>query len=49
MKIDGKSLAAGFVIGLAFWAIAWATTVDQIWSNVYDATNHAIRLNQVAP
>lgn len=49
MKINGKALGLGFLIGLAFWAVAWALTVDQIWNNVYDATNKAIRLNQVKP
>lgn len=49
MKINGKALGLGLLIGLAFSALVWAYTVDQIWNKVYDSANNAIRLNQVAP
>lgn len=41
------ALVVGFVVTLAIFAIAWAITVDQIWQNVYDSANTAIRLNVV--
>lgn len=33
---------------LAVYAVGWALTVDQIWNNVYDSVNQAIRWNVVA-
>lgn len=43
-----KGLIAGFVLGLIISAISWAITVDQIWNSVYDSSNTALRINQVA-
>ena len=48
MKINGKALGIAFIVTMGFWAIAWAITTDEIWRNIYDSTNTAIRLNQVA-
>jgi hypothetical protein len=48
MKFHRRAFVVAFVVTLAFWAIAWALTVDQIWQNVYDSSNTAIRINQVA-
>lgn len=42
------ALAVGFIVTLAFYAIGWAITIDQIWQNVYDSANQALRLNVVA-
>lgn len=49
MKFDKRFFVAGVVAGLLFCAVVWAITVDQIWRNVYDSTNTAIRINQVTP
>lgn len=45
---DKIALFVGFIVTLAFYAIGWAITVDQIWQNVYDSANTALRLNVVA-
>jgi hypothetical protein len=42
------AFAVGFIVTLAFYAIGWAITVDQIWQNVYDSANTALRLIVVA-
>jgi hypothetical protein len=48
MKLNRKAMVVAFVVTLGVWAIAWAITIDQIWNNVYDASNTALRTNQVA-
>lgn len=47
-KQEKLALAIGFFVTLAFYAVGWALTIDQIWNNVYDSANQAIRLNVVA-
>ena len=49
MKLDRKWFVAGILAGLFVAAVAGAVTVDQIWTNVYDSANNALRINQVAP
>jgi hypothetical protein len=49
IEINRKALGIAFVVTLACWAIAWAITVDEVWRNVYDSANTALRINQVTP
>lgn len=39
----------GFLVGLTLLTVAYAATVQQIWSDVFDSTNNAIRANDVSP
>ena len=48
MRIDRKWLVIGLLSGLLFSAVAYAKTVSQIWNLVYDSSNTALRVNQVA-
>ena len=43
------AFGVSFIVIIAFYAIGWALTSDQIWQNVYDSVNQAIRLHQVSP
>ena len=49
MTFHRKAFGLAFLLTLSLWAIGWALTVDQIWSSVYDSSNTALRVNQVAP
>ena len=49
MKIDRKWVLIGALIGALVTAVAYAKTTEQIWHLVYDSTNTALRVNQVAP
>ena len=48
MKINRKALAVGLLLGGILAIRAFAKTADQIWQAVYDSSNTAIRVNQVA-
>lgn len=43
-----KIMLGMFLVTLALAAIAYAITTDQIWQKVYDSSNTALRVNQVA-
>jgi hypothetical protein len=49
IEINRKALGIAFIVTLACWAIAWAVSVEEIWRNVYDSSNQALRINEVAP
>ncbi len=47
MKIDGKWLIIGFLLGLVAATYAYAQTVDQIWQAIYNSATHTIRVTAV--
>lgn len=47
MRVNVKALIAGIVFGVMAAVVAWALTTDQIWNNVYDSSNQAIRIRSV--
>lgn len=49
MRFQRKFFVLGVLAGLAFSAVVWAITVEQIWQNVYDSTNSALKIHQVVP
>jgi hypothetical protein len=49
IEINRKALGIAFVVTLAFWTIALAVTVDEVWRAVFDSVNNALRINQVTP
>lgn len=48
MTLNRKWLVFGILTGLLIAVSAWAITTNQIWQNVYDSSNTALRLNIVA-
>ncbi len=48
MRLSRKWLLFGVIIGLVAAGVAYAQTVNQILNSVYDSSNTALRINQVA-
>ncbi len=47
--MNGPRIMIGmFFVTLIFAVVAWAITTDQIFNNVFDSANSALRVNQVA-
>ena len=47
-NVDFNYVMLGAAVGFFFAAVAVAQTTDQIWRNIYDSANTAIRINVVA-
>lgn len=48
VKFSRKAFVLAFALTMAGYAVAWALTVSQIYSRVWDSSNSAIRVNKVA-